>query len=148
LKFLKTTISSFFGVGYFPTVPGTFSAFITLVLLYIIPELTVFQYIILSVFLFLLGIWSSGEMETKGKDPSFVVIDEVTGMVISIILLKKTILLWIIAFILFRIFDIFKPFPINKSQKLESGLGIMADDVIAGIYTVVSIEILQIVKIL
>ena len=82
--------------------------------------------------------------EVYGKDPSYALIDEAAGMTISIIFIDKTLLLWVIAFFTFRFLDIVKPYPINISQKLKSGWGIMADDVIAGIYTCIIVKILEI----
>lgn len=137
-------LGSFFGAGFFPIAPGTFASLITVIILYIIPGIGTVHLIITALFSVFAGIWASNEMENHyGKDPSCAVIDETAGMIISVILVEKTILLWGIAFLMFRFFDILKPFPINKSQKLKSGLGIMADDVLAGIYTCFIVNLLE-----
>jgi len=69
------------------------------------------------------------------KDPGVIVIDEVAGMILSVLLLPRTLPVLIAAFLLFRLFDIWKPFPARQSQRLGGGLGVMVDDLIAGAYT-------------
>jgi len=78
-----------------------------------------------------------------GHDPSIVVIDEVLGMGISLLFLPRNFWLFFIAFLLFRVFDILKPPPINLSQKLPAGWGIMIDDVIAGFYALIGVHIIR-----
>jgi phosphatidylglycerophosphatase A len=73
------------------------------------------------------------------KDPGVIVIDEVAGMLLSVILLPRTIPVLITAFLLFRLFDIWKPFPARESQALTGGVGVMVDDLIAGFYTLILI---------
>jgi phosphatidylglycerophosphatase A len=74
------------------------------------------------------------------KDPSYIVIDEVVGMMIGLFLLPKNIPIYIMAFILFRFFDIIKPSIIDRSQNFKFGIGIMADDIISGILTLLIIK--------
>ena len=76
-----------------------------------------------------------------GHDPAEVTIDEVVGMWISLFLLPKKIFIVIAAFFVFRFFDIIKPFPARKFDKMHGGFGIMMDDVIAGIYTNIILQI-------
>jgi phosphatidylglycerophosphatase A len=84
---------------------------------------------------FFLGVLASARMERAlGEDPSVVVIDEVVGMWISLFLLPKTIAALVLAFLLFRLFDILKPPPARQSERYRNGWGIMTDDVIAGVY--------------
>ncbi len=78
--------------------------------------------------------------EAEGKDPGKVVIDEVVGQGVALLLVPHQILYYGIAFILFRIFDIWKPVPVKQLEHLPSGWGIMADDVMAGIYANVIIQ--------
>ena len=82
------------------------------------------------------GIWAGGRAETylKEKDPSAVVIDEVAGMILSVLFLPATPAVFISAFLLFRLFDIVKPYPARQWQALSGGAGIMLDDLVAGIY--------------
>lgn len=149
------------GVGYFPIAPGTVGSMVgvglylaiwgwlygvleanaargRLNLLYVFtPQLAL---MLLVIFLLTLaGIWAATRAEkvTRKKDPSIVVIDEVAGQMIALLSGPFWIHTWwsiLSAFILFRVFDIWKPYPIRRLEALESGLGIMADDVLAGIY--------------
>mgnify|MGYP001054874121 FL=1 len=81
-------------------------------------------------------------MKSPIKDPSFIVIDEVAGMSLSLFMVPKELYLYVLAFILFRIFDIYKPLVIDKSQKFNFGIGIMLDDLLAGLFTSIIIWIL------
>ena len=87
----------------------------------------------------LLGIWSGGRVERAvgQKDPGIIVIDEVAGMALSVLFLPRTIPVLLVAFFLFRLFDVWKPFPARESQALTGGLGVMVDDLIAGVYALV-----------
>jgi len=92
--------------------------------------------VIITIAITLAGVWSSSVVEAIwGKDPSKVVIDEVAGMAIGLLFLPVNVKYLLCAFILFRFFDIVKPFYIRKMEDLPSGWGIMADDVLAGVYT-------------
>tara|TARA_B110001454_G_C12356160_1_gene282339 strand:- start:221 stop:499 length:279 start_codon:yes stop_codon:yes gene_type:complete len=71
------------------------------------------------------------------KDPQYIVIDEVVGMMIALFLLPKIILAYLLAFLLFRFFDILKPSIIYESQKFDYGIGIILDDVLAGLLTLI-----------
>jgi phosphatidylglycerophosphatase A len=71
------------------------------------------------------------------KDPGIIVIDEVAGMLLSVLLLPRTIPVLITAFLLFRVFDVWKPFPARESQALTGGMGVVVDDLIAGVYALV-----------
>jgi len=92
--------------------------------------------LLITIILTFLGVWSSGIVEQFwGKDPSRVVIDEAAGMCISLLFLPANVKYLLCGFILFRFFDIVKPLYIRKMELLPGGWGIMADDVLAGIYT-------------
>ncbi len=136
-------ISTFFYAGYFPFAPGTFASLITLAIIwFLIPP---FFYILLpiSIGLFCLSVWSAtkGE-EFFGKDGSPIVIDEVTGMVISLIFVPKDVKSFVGAFLLFRLFDIIKPSPARRMERLKGGWGVTLDDVIAGIYAILSLQLI------
>jgi phosphatidylglycerophosphatase A len=140
---LAKLISTFFYTGYFPFAPGTFASLITLVIIwFFIPT---FFYILLpiSLGLFFLSVWSAtyGE-EFFGKDGRPIVIDEVTGMVISLILIPAGIKFYLGAFFLFRFFDIIKPPPARMMERLKGGWGVTLDDVIAGIYANLSLHLI------
>tara|TARA_B100000131_G_C18122437_1_gene613410 strand:+ start:4041 stop:4484 length:444 start_codon:yes stop_codon:yes gene_type:complete len=134
-------ISSVFYIGYFPFASGTFASFIALILWWYIPNNNV--QIIIIITTILLGTYFSNLIEKKLnlKDPSFIVIDEFAGMFISLMLIPKDISLYILGFILFRFFDIFKPFYIDTVQKYRYGIGVMADDILAGIVTLFIINL-------
>jgi phosphatidylglycerophosphatase A len=85
---------------------------------------------------FFAGVWSSALVEKQwGKDPNRVVVDELLGMWVSLYLLPFNWKYFLAAFLIFRFFDIVKPLYIRKAEQLPSGWGIMADDLLAGIYT-------------
>jgi phosphatidylglycerophosphatase A len=93
----------------------------------------------------LIGVWSASKVATFSgkKDPQFVVIDEVSGQHLTYFF-SLTLLNWkylLLGFILFRVFDIWKPFPARQAESLPGGLGIMADDWIAGIYAALALWI-------
>jgi phosphatidylglycerophosphatase A len=93
-----------------------------------------------------LGIWAATRTEkiTGRKDPGIVVVDEVAGQLITFLFLPWDSPAWllVVGFFLFRLFDIWKPYPIRRLESLESGLGIMADDVLAGIYAATLLSLL------
>jgi len=121
--------------GYSPIASGTVGSAVAL-LFYMIPGFESPLIIgIITLLTLVLGIKSSVLMEQRyGHDPSEVTIDEVVGMWISLFLLPKKILIALAAFFLFRFFDIIKPYPARKFDSMHGGIGIMMDDVIAGIY--------------
>ena len=91
---------------------------------------------------FIIGIWASGTVEKeKGKDPGIVVIDEFVCQWIALLFLPKTFWIFIAAVLLFRILDIIKPFPAADLEEMEGGIGIMLDDIIAGVYTNMAIHL-------
>jgi len=83
-----------------------------------------------------LGVWAADEAERAlgAKDPGAIVVDEVAGMTLSVLALPPTAGVLVAGFLLFRLFDVLKPFPANVAQRLPGGLGVMTDDVIAGLY--------------
>jgi len=79
-----------------------------------------------------------------GEDASVIVIDEMVGMWVALFLIKKSLFLITIGFFLYRLLDVIKPFPINRSQRLPKGWGVMVDDLLAGIYTNLVLQVLSI----
>jgi phosphatidylglycerophosphatase A len=122
--------------GYSPVASGTVGSAVGLAV-YAIPGFeNLFVILPVSILVYLLGVRTSASMErVYGEDPGEVTIDEVLGMWISLILLPKSLLLAGVAFVLFRIFDIVKPYPARHFDSMPGGHGIMLDDVICGIYT-------------
>ena len=82
------------------------------------------------------------EKERKTKDPQLVVVDEIVGMWISLLLVPCLWWTYLVALMFFRLFDVLKPFPVNTVQDLRGGIGIMLDDVIAGIYALICIHLI------
>jgi phosphatidylglycerophosphatase A len=140
-KSLFYMVATGFGSGYAPIAPGTAGSLLALVFYLIIP-LTPWWWLVIVIIMTFIGIISSTYVEryTK-KDPGIVVIDEMAGQWLSLLFLPRSLQIFIAAFFIFRILDIIKPFPADRSQKLQGGLGIMLDDLIAGIYTNIIIRI-------
>ena len=133
MNLINFFISGFY-IGYVKYAPGSLASIISIIFFFFIPNI-IFYNIIVLIFLLIVGfylcfVFSKNSSE---NDPSYIVIDEIVGMYISVFMLPKIIYLYIIAFIFFRFFDIYKPGIIYKSQRLKYGLGIMIDDVISGI---------------
>ena len=132
--------------GYAPAASGTLGSAIA-VAFYFIPgfESPLILGLVLLI-VFGLGIKASSIMEKRyGHDPAEVTIDEVVGMWITLFFLPKTILVVLIAFIVFRFFDITKPFPARTFDTMHGGFGIMMDDVVAGIYANITMQIVLLI---
>jgi phosphatidylglycerophosphatase A len=144
MKLLHYFIATGFGTGYIPLAPGTAGSLLTVFVIYFLSPISSWILIVSLLILFCLGIYSSHYVERlKGIDPSIVTIDEIVGMGISLLFIPKNWLLFLIAFLFFRLFDIAKPPPINKSQEIGGGLGIMLDDIIAGVYAFICLFIIR-----
>jgi len=123
-----------FGSGYSPVAPGTAGSLLALVIWWLAPPFLWLRASLLVLSLFF-GVWSATQAEKKwGHDNGKIVIDEVAGMWITLLFLPKLFLVYLIAFLLFRAMDIIKPLGARQIQKLPSGWGVVADDVLAGIY--------------
>ena len=153
------------GVGYFPIAPGTLGSLVAIAVYVPLEYFVRIQWMPsstsalpaemcwLTIRLFLIfvvtmvGVWGATRAERllQIKDPGIVVIDEVAGQMIALLSIPLFVPGWLpvfTAFIFFRAFDIWKPYPIRRMEALESGLGIMADDVLAGIYALILNSIL------
>lgn len=133
-------IATWFGCGYVPIAPGTAGSLAAIVIAFAIESkwrLNPLSFLLPAMVLLLPAIWAASIVARKcnHKDPRLVVVDEVIGQWITISgatrLNWKS---WIGAFLLFRILDIWKPFPVRQLEALPSGTGIVADDVMAGLY--------------
>jgi phosphatidylglycerophosphatase A len=166
LDYFSLAITTF-GVGYLPLAPGTWGSAVG-VLIYIIfgyvESLAILNYLPkgfsneqisawihffnLSVFLLftLLGIWAAARATElfKDKDPSQAVVDEVIGQLITFLFIPFTTSwkLILAGFLLFRLFDIWKPYPIDYLQGLPTGIGVCADDILAGVYAGVCLSMI------
>ena len=124
------------GTGHIRVAPGTFGAAIGVAWHLFFRQFGAPAEIAALVTLTTLGIWSAGLAATSAgrKDPSHVVVDEVAGQALTLALLDLNAWGLVIGFALFRLFDIAKPWPVRRFEGLPGGLGIMADDLMAGIY--------------
>lgn len=123
-------------VGHFPIAPGTAGTFAAAAIYWFLGLRSPLVCGVCILVFFFLGVRASTAMQRHlGPDPSRVVVDEVVGFWIALFALPKSLTLVAMAFILFRFFDIWKPFPIRKLETFPEGWGIMADDAMAGIYT-------------
>ena len=146
-KKIAFTVASFLGSGYFPFASGTFGSLVTIPIVgYLGYCYGLMGVAFISIFSFIIGWIASVEVLKHTKhDPSFIVIDEVAGQSISFIILAplmkdnaQIFLVLLVGFILFRIFDIIKPFPVGwADKKINNALGVMLDDVFAGCYAAV-----------
>ena len=137
-----------FYIGKIPLAPGTFGSLIGLPLCFLLAEIQLSAAIIAVLLIIALAIWISNvaERTLERKDPGCIVIDEIAGMAVTLIGLPFNLTTAAIGFILFRILDILKPFPIRiLDKRLPGGLGIVADDVVAGMFSNVLIRILAVI---
>lgn len=138
------------GTGFFPVAPGTTGSLLGLALYCWVPWLPLGSdgHLGAAVLVFLLvtaltGVAAAGPAEREfGEDGGPIVVDEIVGQWIAVAGLVPTPAVVVGGFLLFRIFDVFKPFPAGRSQDLRGGWGVMADDVIAGIYAAVALRLL------
>ncbi len=143
-KKIQQAIATLGFIGYLPHAPGTFGSAPGLLLIILLgPD----DLELLMIFLpmFLLGLLTSHNAEkVLGKDSSHIVIDEFSGYLLSVILIPKSTGYLLTAFVLFRVFDILKPPPIRQIEGLvRGGAGIMLDDVLAAVYTNLSMQLLR-----
>ncbi len=152
------TIARFFYSGFFsgysPCAPGTFGSIVGFLLFYAENYFFPIEaYWINAVICFILiypsiRLGDFAERDLNSKDPQVVVLDEIFGYFVSVLFIPYSLKAALAALILFRIFDILKPFPINKIQKLKGGLGIFMDDILAGVMANVIVRVLIIAGIL
>jgi phosphatidylglycerophosphatase A len=134
------TFASVFFIGFIPGAPGTYASLATVVLFFLIHRLTdgIAPALHMSALclISLAGILASAAISrrTGQEDPSYIVIDEVAGQLLTFLFLPVNLLNLIVGFVAFRVFDMWKPFPIRKLESLKEGVGVIADDLLAGVY--------------
>lgn len=135
-NFIVKIITTFFYLGYLPFIPGTFGSLGGIILFYFVKNNTL-VYGLTILILAILGLALTAEAEKifKKRDPRNVVIDEVVGMLLSLVFLPYDIKLVISGFFLFRLLDALKPYPIKWLEQRHGSIGIMGDDIVAGLYT-------------
>lgn len=124
--------------------PGTFASIVGISLFYLIKD-SIFIHTLFTLSFILLGLLVSGKAEKifKQKDAKCIVIDEISGMLLALLFIPYDVKLVIIAFVLFRILDALKPYPADRVQALSGGIGIMSDDIIAGLYTNIILQFVR-----
>jgi phosphatidylglycerophosphatase A len=143
---MNKLIASWFGIGYIKG-GGTIAAAVTCGLVYLLWQIpngqNAWVFLGLTVLITLLGIYVGDKVEPFwGKDSSRVVIDEVAGLMVTILFLPVNVYILLIGFVLFRFFDILKPLYIRRLEALPGGTGVMLDDVAAGVYGNIVLHIL------
>ena len=136
LKKPSHLFATWFGVGLIRPAPGTCGSLAAILLWYFAEFLHSSIYIILPIFiLFSWLVCSQASQDSDSKDHSAIVIDEVAGMFVALSFVTHEIIIYLWTFLLFRLFDIWKPWPIYLADKnVEGGLGILLDDLIAGLF--------------
>ena len=137
-------LSTWFGAGLFPVVPGTFGSLAALPLVLVLQYLGVWYSVFILAVVTGVAIWASDlTHKLMGQnDPKEVVIDEVAGFLLTMLLLPFSWLVLGLGFFLFRFFDILKPYPIRHAERLKGGWGIVLDDLLAGLYACASVRII------
>ena len=155
IRTLNTLFVTMFGLGKIPKIPGTFGSLATVIILYIFFHILNLSSIIILIFIIIVFIYSFSAIsaytkDNENKDPKEVIIDEFIGQSIPIYLYEishgteklpnEAIIFYGVCFILFRFFDIAKPFPVNFFDKnFKNSFGVIMDDVCAGFYVVLSL---------
>jgi len=142
---LAYTISTLGPVGFLPIAPGTWGSLVAVVIwwFFLAEQTLVFNLTIIAILaLVAVLLCELAEKHIHKTDPGEIVIDEVIGQWITLLFCPHNLLFAFIGFILFRLFDVLKPFPVGISQKLHGGWGIVIDDILAGIYGLLVVVLL------
>lgn len=134
-----------FYTGRLPLCPGTWGSLVAIIPWFFLRNLTLPAYLLMLVLVFVVGFFVSGSAEKllDQADAGPIVIDEILGMFITLICAPDHPAAWVLGFLLFRVFDIIKPFPCSWfDERIHGGIGIMMDDVIAGIYSLASLQLI------
>jgi phosphatidylglycerophosphatase A len=133
---IALVLSTWFGAGLFPGAPGTLGTLAALPLVLGVSYLGIWGGALTLMIVAGLAIWASGRSQDllNRNDPPEIVIDEVAGFLLTMFLLPLTWLNLVLGFILFRLFDILKPYPIRRLERLRAGIGVVVDDLGAAIY--------------
>jgi len=144
---LGLVLSSCFGIGLIPVAQGTFGTLAGIPLAIALAHLPPLAGAYVLFFFVLLAIWASEKSARaleKG-DPAEVVIDETAGLLLTLYLLPATGFNLCLGFLLFRLFDILKPYPIRRLERIGGGPGIVLDDLLAGVYANICIRVLTLI---
>lgn len=142
-------IASWFGAGRLPLAPGTWGSLAALPFAWVIAWFFGPRALLLATFaLFLVGWWASWRVVrlSAEKDPGSIVVDEVAGQWLTLVVAPRMTIAYVAGFLLFRLFDIVKPWPARWiDQRMRGALGIMADDLVAGFYAATALVILLLI---
>lgn len=143
INFVEKLFGSGFYTGFLPVAPGTFGS-LTALIIYLLPGFENPSLMIFMISLFILiGLPIADKFELLyGKDPAQFTIDEFVGMWITLLFVPKKIWWILLAFLIWRALDITKPFPARKLEALKGGWGVMLDDIMAGIYSFISVQLI------
>jgi len=143
VRFAATTLATGFGAGYSPIAPGTAGTLVGLVLFWPMRDLPFVYQVAITLVMLFAGVAASTNLSRRIgiKDPPIVVVDEIVGMWISLLLLPWTVPVAIAAFFAFRLMDILKPAPARGFERLPDGWGIVLDDVMAGVYANLLVQV-------
>jgi phosphatidylglycerophosphatase A len=143
---INKIIATVFGIGYISKGGGTVAAIAFCVLFYFGVEYHLVSQtglVLFTLATFIVGVYVSNKLEAGwGKDSKKIVIDEVLGMAVSLLFLPINYIVILIGLVLFRIFDIWKPLWIRRTEKLKGGWGVMVDDLVAGVYSNILLQII------
>ena len=148
---LQKLIATVLGIGYVRKGGGTIAAAVCCIIWIIIPvsNSTNYWQVLITILISVLGVWSGNAVDAIwGKDSNKVVIDEVAGMMITLLLIPVQLKYVLAGLVLFRFFDIAKPLFIRKMELLPKGWGVMADDIIAGIYANLLLKVVVVYNLL
>ncbi len=138
-KFFITGVFS----GYLPIAPGSWGSLLACIILWFAwPSLWYYQLLIIFLF-YPIAVYFAGIGEKYfGHDGRPIVIDEIIGQAVALFMAPHNIITYVLAFLLFRVFDIIKPYPARKLEKMHGGTGVVADDIAAGIYAVIVLQLI------
>lgn len=133
---LAGVLATGLGSGYSPIAPGTAGSIVGIALYWPLATRPVVEQLVALALLVLLGVPAAGQVARRGgrKDPGLVVVDEVAGVWATLVFLPFTMPTAVAGFLLFRVMDVLKPYPARDLERLPGGWGIMADDLMAGVY--------------
>lgn len=144
INFIEKLLGSGFYTGFIPLASGTWGSLAALIIYWLIPGFEAWYILLPAIIIFTFyGIYTGEKFEQiYGKDPAECTIDEVVGMWISLLFLPKVLWISILAFFIWRLFDVLKPYPARKLESLSGGYGIMVDDLVASIYSLAVIHLI------
>ena len=145
MNYFIIVLASGFGAGYSPIAPGTFGTLVAIPIYLVLSHIPFPIYELTLLTFFFLSSWISDRAQNYWgrKDHPRIVIDEILGFLVTMLWVPKNPLLIILGFFLFRFFDIVKPPPLRLAEKVKGGYGVVLDDVGAGVYSNVILQIIS-----